>query len=313
MTACSSMRLFVVAGSPPDSSRSLTIAPPPVARDEDRRPAARPRVAGARAVGPQFVGHGAEGRRRARRTMLAMRAWPAILAVILLLPAAARAAPALEAVGTFTSPIDVASPPGDASRLFVVERGGTVRVVKDGVTLATPFLTIPAGAAVDRRRARAARDDVRARLRDLGPPLHVLDRRRRRHPRRPVACARPIRTSRSRRARSSSRSSTARATTTTAATCTSGRRLPLHLDRRRRRRRRSRLNGQTLIRAGTADEQSTALLAKLLRIAPGPTRQLHDPGRQPVRRPRGRARRDLRVRPAQPVSLLVRPRDRRPA
>ena len=67
-------------------------------------------------------------------------------------------------------------------------------------------------------------------------------------------------------------------------------------------------NGQTLIRAGTADEQSTALLGKLLRIAPGDGRRLRDPAGQPVRRPRGRPRRDLRLRPAQPVSLLVRPR-----
>jgi glucose/arabinose dehydrogenase len=78
--------------------------------------------------------------------MVGVRAWLAIVTAALVLAAApANAAPALEAVGTFTSPIDVASPPGDSSRLFVVERGGTVRVVKDGVTLATPFLTIPAG------------------------------------------------------------------------------------------------------------------------------------------------------------------------
>ena len=46
-------------------------------------------------------------------------------------------------VGNFTAPIAVASPPGDTARLFVVERGGAIRVVKNGVALSTPFLTIP--------------------------------------------------------------------------------------------------------------------------------------------------------------------------
>jgi glucose/arabinose dehydrogenase len=49
---------------------------------------------------------------------------------------------ALTPVGTFASPVYVTSPPGDPSRLFVVERGGTVRVVKDGVILPTPFLDV---------------------------------------------------------------------------------------------------------------------------------------------------------------------------
>ena len=49
---------------------------------------------------------------------------------------------ALTPVGTFASPVYVTSPPGDPSRLFVVERGGTVRVVKDGVVLPTPFLDV---------------------------------------------------------------------------------------------------------------------------------------------------------------------------
>ena len=40
-------------------------------------------------------------------------------------------------------------------------------------------------------------------------------------------------------------------------------------------------------------------------------RRLHDPARQPVRRPAGRPAGDLRLRAAQPVAVLVRPRDRR--
>ena len=41
---------------------------------------------------------------------------------------------------TFATPYHVAAPPGDTSRVFVVEAGGTVQLVKDGVTQATPFL-----------------------------------------------------------------------------------------------------------------------------------------------------------------------------
>jgi glucose/arabinose dehydrogenase len=44
---------------------------------------------------------------------------------------------------TFNDPWYVTGPPGDPSRVFVVEGGGTIRLVKDGVTQPTPFLTIP--------------------------------------------------------------------------------------------------------------------------------------------------------------------------
>ena len=59
-----------------------------------------------------------------------MRLLPAALAALslLLLPAAAQAAPALTQIGTFSSPVYVTSPPGD-SRVFVVEQGGRVRIV----------------------------------------------------------------------------------------------------------------------------------------------------------------------------------------
>ena len=51
---------------------------------------------------------------------------------------------ALTSLGTFASPLYVTSPPGDPTRVFVVERGGTVRVVKNGVVLPTPFIDISA-------------------------------------------------------------------------------------------------------------------------------------------------------------------------
>jgi glucose/arabinose dehydrogenase len=54
----------------------------------------------------------------------------------------AQGAVRLQKVGSFDSPVYVTSPPADNSRLFVVEQGGTVRVIKDGKTLGTPFLDV---------------------------------------------------------------------------------------------------------------------------------------------------------------------------
>lgn len=42
----------------------------------------------------------------------------------------------------FTLPDWVTSPPGDFHRIFVIEKQGRIRVVKDGVVLTTPFLNI---------------------------------------------------------------------------------------------------------------------------------------------------------------------------
>jgi glucose/arabinose dehydrogenase len=44
---------------------------------------------------------------------------------------------------TFALPYYVAGAPADPTRVFVVEGGGTIRLVKDGATQPTPFLTIP--------------------------------------------------------------------------------------------------------------------------------------------------------------------------
>src|SRR5829696_4264259 len=48
----------------------------------------------------------------------------------------------LDLVGRFTNPVHVAGAPGDPSRLFVVERPGMIRIVRDGRTNSTPFLDI---------------------------------------------------------------------------------------------------------------------------------------------------------------------------
>ena len=45
--------------------------------------------------------------------------------------------------GDFSKPLYVTAPPGDTSRLFVVEKGGLIRIVKDDV-LAEPFLDLSA-------------------------------------------------------------------------------------------------------------------------------------------------------------------------
>jgi glucose/arabinose dehydrogenase len=42
----------------------------------------------------------------------------------------------------FSSPLYLTSPPGDLSRLFVVEQTGAIRLIKDGTLLPTPFLDI---------------------------------------------------------------------------------------------------------------------------------------------------------------------------
>jgi len=82
-------------------------------------------------------------------TSLARAVLPLAVALALLLMAvqpAAAAPPDLVPVdGQFVDPIYVTAPSDDARRLFVVERGGTIRVVRDGQKLAEPFLQIPGG------------------------------------------------------------------------------------------------------------------------------------------------------------------------
>jgi glucose/arabinose dehydrogenase len=59
-----------------------------------------------------------------------------------LAPPSAEGAPALAQVGTFTRPVYVVAPPLDTRDVYVVERGGTVRLLVDGVRRGTPFLDI---------------------------------------------------------------------------------------------------------------------------------------------------------------------------
>ncbi|MET0306750.1 MAG: PQQ-dependent sugar dehydrogenase [Solirubrobacterales bacterium] len=78
-----------------------------------------------------------------------MRPWAISLAatvvISLLLPSAGSAAtlvPLAPSSAWDSTPIHGSSPPGDP-RLFVVERGGGVRIVEDGVLQTRPFLTVP--------------------------------------------------------------------------------------------------------------------------------------------------------------------------
>jgi hypothetical protein len=63
------------------------------------------------------------------------------------LPAAAEAAPRWTKVAGFSDPVHVAGPAGDASRLFVVERAGRIRLVTGGQT--TTFLDLTAQTLAD--------------------------------------------------------------------------------------------------------------------------------------------------------------------
>jgi glucose/arabinose dehydrogenase len=48
----------------------------------------------------------------------------------------------LSPVGAFAEPTYVTSPPGDQDRLFVVQKGGVIKLVLDGVIQSTPFLDV---------------------------------------------------------------------------------------------------------------------------------------------------------------------------
>jgi glucose/arabinose dehydrogenase len=55
---------------------------------------------------------------------------------------AARPGLRLQRVGTFDDPLYVTAPPGDRRRIFVVEQGGRVRIVRDGRKVERPFLDV---------------------------------------------------------------------------------------------------------------------------------------------------------------------------
>ena len=58
----------------------------------------------------------------------------------------------LRRVGSFDSPVYVTAPPQDRRRIFVVEQGGRVRIVRDGKTVDRPFLDISGGISTGSER-----------------------------------------------------------------------------------------------------------------------------------------------------------------
>lgn len=42
----------------------------------------------------------------------------------------------------FANPLDIQQPPGDSSRLFVVEQGGQIKIIQNGAILGTPYLDV---------------------------------------------------------------------------------------------------------------------------------------------------------------------------
>ena len=193
------------------------------------------------------------------------------------------------------SPIYVTAPPGDTHRLFVVQRGGRVIVLRDGRRAGT-FLHVDTTTGGERGLLSIAfapdyaqsglfyvdytdrdGDDPRGRVPRRadrepggpGSPRHVLSSAPREQPQRRAA-----------------RSSAPTACSTSASATAASR--------------------------ATADRQRARTSAPAREDpAHRPARQrgqpLHGARRQPVRRALGREAGDLRLRPAQPVALLLRP------
>ena len=195
------------------------------------------------------------------------------------------------------SPVHLTAPAGD-SRLFVVEQPGRIRIVEDGRLLPTPFLDITRPGE-ERRRARAAQRRLPPRLRAQRLPLRRLHRRPgdTRVERYPVSADPTGPTPRSRDAgphgRPAVREPQRRAASPSAPTG----KLYVGIGRRRQRRRPA---GQRAEPRRPPREPSCASTS---------TPATRTPSRATTRsRPRRRRGRDLGVRAAQPVALLLRPR-----
>src|SRR5262245_4470457 len=87
---------------------------------------------------PQFATTLRSGAMRLLRAPLVL----ATLAITAWLAPAAGAAPSLVKLGDFSAPVYVTGPPGDTSRVFVVEQGGKIQLLVNGVRQSTPFLDV---------------------------------------------------------------------------------------------------------------------------------------------------------------------------
>ena len=214
-------------------------------------------------------------------------------------------------IGDFAAPTYVTAPPGDASRVFVVERGGTVRVVRDGATLPAPFLDLGASATSTESERGLLSLAFAADYATSGrfwifytdaPTARCAWRRALRDPANPTArCPTASRRSRSRTAEGNHNGGQLAVGPDGAA---------LHRHRRRRRRRTTRTRTARTSACATrrARADGTPLLGKILRIAPNPAGGYAIPAGNPFPAP---GRRGVAAGAAQPVPLRVRPRDGR--
>ena len=212
-------------------------------------------------------------------------------------PVSGTALDSVRVASGLTAPILVTSPPRDVARQFIVEQGGLVKVLKNDVLLPTPFINVSGSISCCDERGllgmafapdydtsgtfylsytNGSGNSELRRYQVSGNP-DVANPSGHAHPERRPAVLEPQR--RPHRVRP--------------------RRLPVLRPGRRRVGRRSagpRPEPEQPARQDAAHRRERA--------------HLHDPAVQPVRR-RGGARRDLGVRPAQPLALELRPGQRR--
>ena len=241
--------------------------------------------------------------------MRLLRIIAAAALVLLALGGGASSAQALtlQPVGKFDQPIYVTSDPGNANRLFVVEREGTIEQVEGGVTskFADISSKIGCGGSCQGERglmsiAMAPDFDLSGRFfvdyaNDVDGTIHVGRTRRRRAGHESALGSTPrdlLTIPHSDRKQPQRRPAAVRS-----------RRQPLHLDRRRRWRQRpvpQRAEPEQPARQDPPDPTQPRWLTAI-----------HGAVQQPLCGDRRRLRADLELRPAQPVPLLLRQPHRR--
>ena len=214
----------------------------------------------------------------------------------------------LQKVGSFDAPVYVTAPPGRQVRALRRRAGRQgPRRARAARRSRTPFLDV-SDKVTHRQRAGPAVDRLRARLRVERAVLRLLHRRQRRHAGRrvPARAAADVADAGLRPRRCSRRTSPS--PTTTAGCCCSA---PTSCS----------TSASATVAAGATSTARAATRSRSARCsarscastrAPTARRPYSVPSDNPFVRPRGRARRDLQLRPAQPVAVLVRPHDRRP-
>jgi glucose/arabinose dehydrogenase len=89
-----------------------------------------------------IVGCGGDGSRATARTPAEATATATATPTASAAPQVARPGLRLTRIGSFSNPVFLTAPPGDRDRLFVVEQGGRVMIVRNGKTLRQPFLDV---------------------------------------------------------------------------------------------------------------------------------------------------------------------------